>query len=183
MSKSVDLSKFSNTWYSPGSLFLKSAWYFCNRIFLNTSVPYPNSFKSTLLKIFGAKVGKGTIVKPNVNIKYPWFLELGDYVWIGENCWIDNLGAVKIGSNVCLSQGAFIFCGNHDYKRETFDLIVKPIVIEDGVWVGAKSIVCPGVTLKTHSIISAGSVITKDTEAYTIYKSFDTQIVRKRDIN
>lgn len=122
------------------------------------------------LKLFGAKVGKSVVIKPGVNVKYPWHLSIGDYSWIGEDVWIDNLADVKIGSNCCISQGAMILCGNHDYKSETFDLIVKPITLEDGSWVGAKSVVCPGVTLHESAILSVGSVATKDLDPNTIYQ-------------
>ena len=71
----------------------------------------------------------------------PWKLKVGNNVWIGEDVWIDNLELVDISDNVCISQGAMLLCGNHDFTSSTFDLIVKPIVLEDGVWIGAKSIV------------------------------------------
>ena len=61
-------------------------------------------------------------------------------------------------SNVCISQGATLLCGNHNFKKPGFDLIIDEIIVEDGVWIGAKSIVCPGVTLKSHSILTVGSV-------------------------
>jgi len=97
--------------------------------------------------------------------------------------WIDNLAKVEIGDNVCISQGAYLLTGNHNYKEETFDLIVKEIIIEDGVWIGAKSIVCPGVRLKTHSILTVGSVLTSDAEEYTIYQGNPAKSIRKRIIN
>ena len=109
----------------------------------------------------------GVVIKPGVNIKYPWKLEIGNHSWIGEQVWIDNLAGVKIGSNVCLSQGAMLLCGNHNYKKSTFDLIVKDIILEDGVWIGAQSVVCPGVVCNTHTLFSVNSVANKDLEAYT----------------
>ena len=95
-----------------------------------------------MLKIFGAKIGSGVILKPGINIKYPWHLKIGDNCWIGENVWIDNLSQVTIKSDVCLSQGAMLLCGNHNYKRATFDLVLEPIIIESGAWLGAKTIIC-----------------------------------------
>ena len=77
--------------------------------------------KIYLLKIFGAKIGKGVIIKPGVNIKYPWNLYIGDHVWIGENVWIDNLDDVIINNHVCVSQGAMLLCGNHNYKKSSFN--------------------------------------------------------------
>jgi putative colanic acid biosynthesis acetyltransferase WcaF len=180
--KSIDLSKFNNSWYKPGNPLKRFVWYLKNTVLLKSSLPWPNSFKIFALRFFGARIGKGVIIKPCVNIKYPWFLEVGDNVWIGEEVWIDNLGKVKIGNNVCLSQGALLLCGNHNYKNETFDLIVGDIMLEDGVWVGAKAVVCPGVKMKSHSILTVGSVLTKDSEAYGIYQGNPAVLVKKRVI-
>jgi putative colanic acid biosynthesis acetyltransferase WcaF len=129
--------------------------------------------------MFGAKIGTGVVIKPGVNIKYPWFLEMGDHCWIGEEVWIDNLALVSIGNNVCLSQGAYLFTGSHDYKKRSFDLITKPIVLEDGVWIGAKATVCPSVTCHSHSVLAVGSVATGDLEAYSIYQG--NPAIKKRE--
>ena len=183
MEQKVDLSKFDNSWYKPGSALKRFIWYCKNAVLLKSSFPWPNGLKIFALRFFGAKVGKGVLIKPCVNIKYPWFLEVGDNVWIGEEVWIDNLGKVKLRSNVCLSQGAMLLCGNHNYKKETFDLIVGDITLEDGVWVGAKAVVCPGVTMKSHSILTAGSILTKDTEEYGIYQGNPAVLVNERVIS
>ncbi len=176
------MSKFSNKWYKPGGFIKRMLWYIVEMLFISTRFPFPSSLKITLLKIFGTKAGKGIVIKPNVKIKYPWFLEIGNNVWIGEGVWIDNLTEVKIGNNVCISQGAYIMTGNHNYKKVTFDLMIEPVIIEDGVWIGAKAVICPGVKLKNHSVISAGSVITHDTEPYTIYQGIPAKEIRKRII-
>ena len=135
-----------------------------------------------LLRLFGAKIGKGVVVKPGVNIKYPWNLSIGNYTWIGENVWIDNLTHISIGNDVCISQGAYLLTGNHDFSKKTFDLMVKPITIEDGVWIGAKVIVCPGVTAESHAVLTAGSVATKNLAAYTIYSGHPAAAVKERSI-
>jgi putative colanic acid biosynthesis acetyltransferase WcaF len=178
----VDLSKFDNSWYRPGGKTRRLLWYVCNAVFINSSVPYPSSFKCALLRLFGAKVGRGVVIKPNVNIKFPWFLELGHHVWMGEGAWIDNLTHVTVGNHVCISQGAYILTGNHDYKKVAFDLMLNPVVIEDGVWVGAKAVVCPGTTLRTHAVIAAGSVISKEAKAWTVYSGNLATPVRRRVI-
>lgn len=178
----VDLSKFANSWYDPGSKLKRSLWYVCNVLFIKTHVPFPSSLKRIVLTFFGAKVGAGLVIKPRVNIKFPWLLEVGSNVWIGEEAWVDNLARVKIGNNVCISQGAYILTGNHNYKSRAFDLIVSPVTIEDGVWIGAKSIVCPGAHLKTHAVVTAGSVVSKVAEAFTIYSGNPAVPVRKREM-
>lgn len=150
--------------------------------FINPLNPF-SGIKVCLLRLFGAKIGIGVNIKPCVNVKYPWLLEVGDYSWIGENVWIDNLAKVKIGNNVCISQGAMLLCGNHNYKKTTFDLMIGEITLEDGSWIGAQSVVCPGVTVHTHAVLSVGSVACHDLEAYGVYQGSPAVKVRERVIN
>jgi|SRR3954462_5992449 putative colanic acid biosynthesis acetyltransferase WcaF len=179
----TDLSKFDNTWYDTGAnAFKRAAWYIVNAIFLNSAFPI-SRVKIGLLKAFGSKIGKRVIIKPHVNIKYPWKLTIGNNVWIGEGVWIDNLANVIMKDNVCISQGAFLLCGNHNYKKESFDLIVKEIIMEEGVWVGAKAIICPGVTCFSHSVLTVASVASKNLDADSIYSGNPAVKIRKRAIN
>ena len=182
MSNTVDLAKFNNGWYKPGNILWRVLWFVKGRVIINTYFPWPMWVKRWTLRFFGAKLGRGVVIKPKVNIKYPWFLSVGDNSWIGEQVWIDNLGKVSIGSNVALSQGAMLLCGNHDYKKETFDLIVGDIVIEDGAWIGAQAVVCPGVTVRGHAILSVGSVATKDLDAWGIYQGNPAVKIRERTV-
>lgn len=181
----VDLSRFNNDWYTHGgaSSIKRVLWHIVNSLFFINPLNPSSGLKVLLLRLFGAKVGKGVVIKPNVNVKHPWLLEVGDHVWIGENVWIDNLALTTIGNHVSISQGAMLLTGSHDYKRPTFDLIVKGINLEDGVWIGAKSVVCPGVTCFSHSILTVGSVATKDLEAYSIYQGVPAEKKRDRIIN
>ena len=179
----VQLSTYNNSWYTPGGSGLKRAcWYIINALFFKNRLFPFIGIKLALLKIFGAKLGAGIMIKPGVNIKYPWLLEIGNHVWIGEEAWIDNLAKVKIGDNCCLSQGAMLLTGNHDYSRPSFDLIVKEIILEEGVWIGAKAVVCPGVTCFSHSVLSVPSVANRNLEAYTIYRGNPAVAIRSRDI-
>ena len=179
----VRLSTFDNSWYRPGNPLKRILWYAFNRVFFMTSIPYPSALKAALLRIFGARVGRGSVIKPRVSIKYPWFLEVGNHVWIGEGVWIDNLTKVTIASNVCLSQGAMLLCGNHDYTKSTFNLMASPISLEAGVWIGAKAIVCPGVCCKSHAILTVGSVTANDLEAFGIYRGNPAVKIRDRKMD
>ena len=181
--KQTDLSKFNNSWYKPGGNIIKRILWYCTNVlfFLNPWNPF-SSLKVFLLKLYGAKVGKGVVIKPSVNIKYPWRLVIGNDTWIGEKVWIDNLVNVEIGNNVSISQGAMILCGNHNYKKTSFDLMVGEVKLEEGVWIGAHSIVTPGTICKSHSILAVNSVATKDLDAYTIYQGNPAVEVRKRNI-
>lgn len=177
----TDLSKYDNSWYSPGGTsFKRLLWYFANLFFLKNRWNPSSKLKSIVLRAFGAKIGRGVVIKPGINVKYPWLLSIGDYTWIGEGVWIDNLAQVTIGSNCCLSQGAMLLCGNHNYKIPTFDLIVKPITIEDGAWIGAKSIICPGITVGSHAVLSVGAVANRDLDGYHVYANGPIETKRKR---
>lgn len=178
----TNLSKYNNSEYQPGNKFKIILWYFVNVLFFTNNFNPISGLKVFLLRLFGAKIGKGVVIKPGVNIKYPWLLEIGNYVWIGEQVWIDNLAKVSIQDNVCISQGALLLCGNHNYKIATFDLIIAEIILETGAWVGAKSIVCPGVTLYSHSILAVGSVATKNMDAFGIYQGNPAVKIRDRKI-
>lgn len=167
----TDLSRYDNSWYNPGGNALKRfLWYFVNALVIKNHLNPISGIRVKALRLFGAKIGRGVVIKPGVNVKYPWLLTVGDYSWIGEDVWIDNLAEVSIGSNCCLSQGAMLLCGNHNYRLPTFDLMVKPIIVEDGAWVGAKSVVCPGVTVGRDSILTVGSMATSNLEAGKIYQ-------------
>ena len=179
----TDLSKYNNSWFTTGAGSIKKAlWFITNALFfINPLNPF-SGIKVSLLRMFGARIGKGVVIKPGVNIKFPWKLNIGDYSWIGEKVWIDNLDTVTIGSNCCLSQGALILIGNHNYKVNTFDLMVEPVVLEDGVWLGAGSIVTGGVTCRSHSVLAVNSVASSDLNAYSVYRGNPALKVKERVI-
>lgn len=179
----TDLSKFNNEWYNAGNKFKVILWFLCNSLVVNNYLPLPMSIKILVLRLFGAKIGNNLTIKPKVNIKYPWFLEIGNNVWIGETAWIDNFVKVTINDNACISQGALLLTGNHDYKKSTFDLIPKEIILEKGVWIGAKSVVCGGVRCMSHSVLAVNSVATKNLNPYKIYQGNPAVEVRDRLIS
>ncbi|MCH7534377.1 MAG: colanic acid biosynthesis acetyltransferase WcaF [Bacteroidetes bacterium] len=183
MSTKTDLGKYTTGDFKEGGSFVKRAlWFlFSNLIVKSTLFPFMG-IKTFVLRMFGAKIASGVVIKPGVNITYPWRLQLGKHVWLGENVWIENHVMVTIGDNVCLSQDCMLLTGNHNYKKETFDLIVKEIVIEEGVWVGARAVVTQGITLKSHAVLTTGSVATSDLEAYSIYQGVPASKIRDREI-
>jgi putative colanic acid biosynthesis acetyltransferase WcaF len=169
--------------YKPGrNKIIQVLWYFTNVLFFMNPLNPVSSIKVALLRLFGAKVGKGAIIKPSVNIKYPWRLKIGNHVWIGEGVWIDNLDDVEIGDNCCISQGALLLTGNHNYKKSMFDLVTGKIILEDGVWIGAKSVVAPGTNCQSHSVLSAASLLSSDMQAYCIYAGNPAKFIRNRNM-
>ena len=178
----TDLSRYDISWYKPGPRWKVVLWFLTNSVFLNNYLPLPISLKVSILRLFGAKIGQNVVIKPAVNIKYPWLLQVGNYVWIGEQVWIDNLSELIIGNNVILSQGAMLLTGNHDYRRPTFDLTTRPITLDNGVWIGAKAVVCSGVRCQSHAVLAVNSVATHSLNAYGVYQGNPAVYVRQREI-
>lgn len=174
------LETYNNELYNPGSILKRSIWYIVSLLFFETRLPFPSIFKIMLLKLFGASVGN-VIIKPNVKIKYPWFFSIGSNSWIGEGCIIDNIGFVRIGSNVCISQGVMIISGNHDWNKVTFDLLVEKIIISDYVWLGAKSIILPNSIIAESVVICAGSTVSGKTKKNGIYNGNPIKLVKYRN--
>lgn len=178
----VDLSSYKRSPKSEIYSIKFIIWYFISlMLFENGFLPL-SSIKIIILKLFGAKIGSKCVIKPSIKIKYPWKLKLGNNVWLGENLWIDNLDFVIIGSNVCISQGSYLLTGSHDMNSISFDLITKPILIDEGVWICAKSIVLPGIHCKSHSVLSAGSVAKFDLDSNGIYSGNPAILLKKRKI-
>jgi putative colanic acid biosynthesis acetyltransferase WcaF len=115
-----------------------------------------------VLRLFGARIGERVVFKPGVRVKFPWRLVIGDDVWLGEDVWIDNLAEVRIGNNVCISQGSYLCTGSHDWREEAFTLLTKPIVVESESWIGAQARVAPGVQVGAGAVLALGSVATRD---------------------
>ena len=156
------------------------SWYLFKMVFFLTAFPFPNALKKFLLKLFGAKVGTGVIIKPRVNIHMPWNLEIGDDVWIGEEVFILNFDKAVIGSNACLSQRAFLCGGNHNYLDPTMPYRNGPITIEDGAWVGASCFIGPNVTVGVDTIVTAGTIVVSSLPSNSIYKGNPATFVKNR---
>jgi putative colanic acid biosynthesis acetyltransferase WcaF len=180
----VQLATFNNSWYRPGRPRLVLAlWFFFGGPLVRSSWMPSSALRAWILRLFGAQIGHGVVLKPGVRVKYPWRLTVGDHSWIGEDCWLDNLDQISIASNVCVSQGAYLCTGNHDWADGSFGLIVKSIRLADGAWVGAKCVLGPGVELGECAVAAAGSVVAKNIPAYEIHAGNPARFVRHRSVH
>jgi putative colanic acid biosynthesis acetyltransferase WcaF len=180
----VNLSKFSTGNFDRGSSkALEVLWLLVSLFFFQLCPFKLSGLKCAVLRTFGAKIGRGVVIKPRVTITFPWKLTLGNHVWVGEECWLLNLEHIIIADNVCISQRAFLCTGNHDYKSPAFDLIVKPIHVEEGAWIGAGAWVGPGVRAGTHAVLTVGSVATDDLQPFGIYQGNPAVLVKQRIIS
>ena len=158
-------------------------WYLFKMVFFLSAFPFPNFVKIKLLRLFGAKIGGGVTIKPRVNIHFPWKLEIGNDVWIGEEVFILNFENAIIGNNVCVSQRAFLCGGNHDFKQPAMPYRNGTINLLDGAWVGASCFVGPGVTIGIDTVVTAGSIVTGSLEGNGIYRGNPAVFIKSRWTN
>ncbi|MFN8708127.1 MAG: WcaF family extracellular polysaccharide biosynthesis acetyltransferase [Planctomyces sp.] len=157
-----ELRHYKNSDYSPGrKTLVLLIWYYFSLLCMENGLFPISRAKVFLLRIFGAKIGAGVVIKPNVRIKFPWRLTVGDHCWIGQEVWIDNLANVTLESDVCISQGAYLCTGSHDHRSPTFELKVAPILVKHGAWIAAKAIILQGAVIEAGEVVSAGAVVGK----------------------
>jgi putative colanic acid biosynthesis acetyltransferase WcaF len=178
----IDLSKAG-----PGNFrrtrpkWLEALWMVVEWLFVTNPLQVSSRLRVAVLRLFGASIGVGVIMRPRVRVKFPWNLSIGDRSWIGEGVWIHDQAQVVIGHDVVISQETFITTGSHDTGR-TMDLIVKPVVIHDGAWVTSRCIVLQGVEIGENSVVTPGSVVHRSLEANGIYGGNPCTFIKAREI-
>lgn len=146
------------------------------------ALKYFNSWRILILRLFGAKIGEHCLIHSNVKIWAPWNMEIGDYICIGHGVDFYNQGKIKIGSNTTISQKTYLCASTHDITDSKHALILKPIVIEDQVWVAADAFIGPGVTIKQGSVVGARAAVFKDVEQWTVVGGNPANFIKKREI-
>lgn len=185
MQPSVQLSQYKpSAGYHPGASLPKQVlWYYLGSPLVESRWVPLSGLKVWLLRQFGATIGSGVRIKQSVRIKFPWRLTIGDHCWIGEDTWIDNLAAITLERDVCLSQGVYLCTGNHDWSKPTFDLRLGAITIKHSAWIGARAVVGPGVTVGEGAILTLGSIGSYSLESWTIYTGNPAKAVKPRVIS
>lgn len=156
------LREFSGAGYDKGrSRLIQAAWFvISNLVFMSWWCP--RRLRPVLLRSFGADIGTGVFIRHGVRVLWPWKLQVGDHTWIGEDVWLLNLEQITLGSDVCLSQGAFLCTGSHDRHSPSFEFDNGPITIGDQTWVAAQALILRGVDVQTRSVVGARAVVTRD---------------------
>lgn len=184
MKSNVQLAQYTpSSDYTPGvSLFKQLLWFYVGSpLVISYWIPF-SSLKVKILRLFGASIGQKVRIKPGVRVKFPWRLRVGDSCWLGEKVWIDNLAFVNIAHDVCLSQGAYLCTGNHDWSAETFDLRLGAITVDHSAWIGAKAVVCPGVNVEAGAVLTVNSVASKSLSAWMVHVGNPAQPTKQRVI-
>ncbi len=176
----MDLSRYDNSDFSRGAPAWKEAlWVLARGWCFQSFLPWPSAWRVMILRAFGAQMGRGVVVRGNVNVSFPWRLTVGDHVWIGEDVGILSLAKVTIESHVCISQRAYLCTGSHDYRREDFKLVVRPITVRTGSWIAAAAFIAPGVEIGAGAVVAAGSVVTQDVPPNTLVRGNPAGVVKE----
>ena len=165
--------------WNRGSMLLRFGWFLLGKPLLASWLP-GTAWRKQLLRLFGARLGRGGRVKPRVHITSPWMLRVGDHCWLGEDLWIDNLAPVVIGDQGRLSQGVYLRTGNHDYRSSTFDLRLGSITINDQVWIASKAVLAPGTQVEVGAVVVLGAVVSGVVPAGAIVRGNPAVVVGQR---
>ena len=130
----------------------------------------------------GGNMHKYASLARNCRIDYPWNVSIGEMSSIGSGAWVYALDKIIIGKNVCIGEDVRLITGSHDVSSPNFDLAIKPIWINDNVWVATGAIVLPGVTIGEGAVIAAGAVVTKDVEPWTVVGGNPAKFIKKREL-
>ena len=147
------------------SVWIVQLWWFIQATLFRLSPQFMYEWRSIILRIFGAKIGKGVRIRPTTKITYPWNLEVGDHCWIGDECTIYNLAKITIGNQVAIAHKVYLCTGMHDYTDIKFQIYAKEIKIKDEVWLPNDVFIAPGVTLEHGVVVGARSTVFHDMPA------------------
>jgi putative colanic acid biosynthesis acetyltransferase WcaF len=160
-------------------LFVQS-WWLIQATLFRCSPQVAYAWRRWLLRLFGAKIGKGVNIRPSVVVTYPWKLSIGDWSWIGDSVTLYTLGEITIEDNVVVSQHCYICSGSHDYTSPSFEIFTKPIYIESQAWLGSGAFVSPGVRIRRGTVVGARSLVLSDLPEMMVCVGHPAKPVRAR---
>lgn len=140
-------------------------------------------WKRTVLRLFGAKIGRGVMIESGARIFLPYNLEMKDNSRIASGVTVHNLDMVTVGKEAVISQGAFICAGSHDIDNIDWHQITAPIVIGDYAWVAVNAFVGMGVSIGEGAVVGACSAVFRDVDEWTVVGGNPAKILRKRMIH
>jgi putative colanic acid biosynthesis acetyltransferase WcaF len=139
-------------------------------------------FRNGVLRAFGARIGKAVRIYPNVDIFFPWNLEIGDEVTVGPRVQLYSLGKIRIGDGTMISYGAHLCAGTHDYMQRNLPLLKPEIRLGQGIWICTDSFIGPGVAIGDFSIVGARAVVLKSFSEFSILGGNPARKLKDRPI-
>ena len=156
----VDLRQYDQSWFDRGRpSVLILFWWFVQAVTFPLTPQPLHGLRCFILRLFGAKIGKGVQIRPTARFTYPWKVVIGDYSWIGDDVVFYSLDRICIGQQCVISQKSYLCTGSHDPKDPAFGLIVKAIAIGNGAWVATDCFIGPGVQIGANALIGTRSSV------------------------
>ena len=181
MRRYQDLEQFAVPKHFRGrSKVAVQLWWTVQATLFRASPQFLYGFRRFLLRLFGAKIGKGVLIRPTARVTYPWFLEVGDHAWIGDDTVLYNLAPIHIGAHVALAHGVYVCTGFHEIDRPSFAIGALPVRIEDEAWLANDCFISPGVTIGHGAVIGARSTVLKDMPAGMVCVGYPCKPIRPR---
>lgn len=162
----VDLRAYDQSWFDrgrPGWYVL--LWWLVQAIVFPITPQPLNSIRCSILRLFGAKIGKGVLIRPTARFTYPWKVEIGDHSWIGDDVVFYSLNRISVGDHCVISQKSYLCTGSHNLSDRTFGLETKAIEIGHGAWIATDCFIAPGVQIGSNAVIGARSTVLKSMPA------------------
>lgn len=176
----IDLSKAPGrreAWGRPA--WVVALWKLAEAVLVASALQPSSRVRAKVLRLFGASIGTGVILRPRLRVAFPWKLSIGDKSWIGEGVWLHNQDQLTIGSNVVLSQETFVTTGSHAYRTD-MALVTQPVVIEDGAWVTSRCVVLAGSRIETSALVVPNTVVRGVAPAGMIFGGSPPGIIGRR---
>lgn len=161
MYQKLSLFKLPSKFRGRSALYVQ-LWWLVQSVFFRLSPQFAYGWRAFLLRLFGAKVGVNSVIRPSVEFTYPWNVELGDNVWVGDNAVFYSLGKIVIGDDAVVSQRSYLCAGDHDYTKIDFPIQSKMIVVGKEAWLAADVFVAPGISIGDGAVIGARSSVFRD---------------------
>ena len=159
----VNLRNYKSANYDRGrSNWFVMIWWFVQAIAFPVSLHNLNNFRCWLLRLFGAKIGQGVVIRPTARFTYPWKISIGDYSWIGDDVVFYSIDRIEIGSHAVISQKSYLCTASHDFRDPSFPTMASPIKVGNGAWVATDCFIAPGVTIGANAVIGARSSVFRD---------------------
>jgi len=175
----MNLEKYNQKNYEIGkSKFIVLLWWLVQGTIFRFSIHNMYNYRRFLLIIFGANIGNNVKIRSSARFHYPWKVKVGDNSWIGDDTYFYSLDKIIIGKNSVISQKTYLCTGSHDIKKSSFDLITKPIIVKDNVWIAADCFVHPGVIIEKNVVVSARSTIIESLNSDFIYAGNPAKVIK-----
>lgn len=159
----VDLRRYDQAHYDRGrSSLVILIWWLLQDCIFPLTLHNLHGPRRLLLRLFGAKIGQGVVIRPSARFTYPWNVEIGDHSWVGDGVTFYSLDRIRIGSHAVISQNSYLCTGSHAVQDPQFRLQVAPINVGNGAWVASDCFVAPGVTIGANTVVGARSTVLKD---------------------